>query len=65
MDPETLETVPQFSRRMKVSINTVRKWIRLRVIPAYKIEDIIRVPVNRALSAIEARSVREAGEMKS
>ena len=63
-NPENLETVKQFAKRTGVSVNTVRLWMYRRIIPGYKIGDVIRIPVNRAMAAIEARTNRELAALE-
>jgi excisionase family DNA binding protein len=55
-DVEELQTVPEFAKEHRVAENTVRKWIRKRIIPAIKIGSVMRIPRYRAIKALEERT---------
>ena len=61
-DQEELLTVKEFADRMGVSVNTIRAWIYRRIIPCLKVSDIIRIPLKRAMAALEARTAEELAE---
>jgi excisionase family DNA binding protein len=62
--PEELLTVREFAKRSNVSVSTVRNWAYARLIPCLRIGYIVRIPLRRAMAALEKRTERELEELQ-
>jgi excisionase family DNA binding protein len=58
-EPEELLTVKEFAKRANVSVSTVRNWAYARLIPCLRVGYIVRIPLHRAMAALEKRTVRD------
>ncbi len=65
--PEEILTVREAARFLKVSVNSIRRYIRLGRLPAYRIADervlrIKRSDLERLLTPVPTEALQEEGE---